>query len=57
WHFGIQPDEVEEFLAGFGWRLIEQVGPEQLIQRYVGPAGRDLTASEIEWSAYAEKTP
>jgi methyltransferase (TIGR00027 family) len=57
WHFGIQPEEVEEFLAGFGWRLIEQVGPEQLIQRYVKPAGRDLTASEIEWSAYAEKTP
>ncbi len=56
WHFGIQPEEVEKFLADFGWRLIEQVGPEQLIQRYVRPAARDLTASEIEWSAYAEKT-
>jgi methyltransferase (TIGR00027 family) len=53
WHLGMQPEEVEEFLAGFGRRLFEQVGPKQLIQRYVGPAGHDLTASE--WSAYAEE--
>ncbi|BBU23388.1 SAM-dependent methyltransferase [Mycobacterium xenopi] len=56
WHFGLRPEEVAEFLAPFGWRLIEQVGPEQLVHRYVQPTGRNLTASEIEWSAYAEKT-
>lgn len=55
WHFGLAPEEVESFLAGYGWRLIEQAGPEQLVQRYVEPAGRKLTASQIEWSAYAEK--
>jgi methyltransferase (TIGR00027 family) len=55
WHFGLQPEEVEGFLAGYGWRLAEQVGPEQLVQRYIEPAGRHLTASQIEWSAYAEK--
>jgi len=25
------------------------------VQRYVEPTGRDLTASQVEWSAYAEK--
>lgn len=55
WHFGLQPEEVAEFLAGYGWRLVEQAGPEQLMQRYVEPAGRNLTTSDLEWSAYAEK--
>jgi hypothetical protein len=26
------------------------------VQRYVRPAGRKLEASQLEWSAYAEKT-
>lgn len=56
WHFGLQPEEVAEFLAGYGWRLIEQAGPEQLVQRYIEPTGRNLAASQVEWSAYAEKT-
>jgi methyltransferase (TIGR00027 family) len=56
WNFGIQPEEVAAFLDGHGWRLIEQLGPEQIVQRYVEPTGRNLTASQIEWSAYAEKT-
>jgi methyltransferase (TIGR00027 family) len=55
WHFGLQPEQVAEFLAGYSWRLVEQLGPEQIVQRYVAPTGRNLTASEIEWSVYAEK--
>jgi len=55
WRFGLAPEEVADFLAGYGWRLIEQAGPEQLKQRYVEPAGRDLPASDLEWSVYAEK--
>jgi len=26
------------------------------VQRYVKPTGRKLKASQLEWSAYAEKT-
>jgi methyltransferase (TIGR00027 family) len=55
WKFGMMPEDVEGFLAGYGWRLIEQAGPDELMDRYVRPAGRNLTASEIEWSVYAEK--
>jgi methyltransferase (TIGR00027 family) len=56
WHFGLPPDEVASFLDGHGWRLVEQLGPEQVVQRYVEPTGRNLTASQVEWSAYATKT-
>jgi len=55
WQFGLQPDEVAGFIAEYGWRLIEQAGPEELLRRYVEPTGRNLKASELEWSAYAEK--
>jgi methyltransferase (TIGR00027 family) len=56
WHFGLEPDEVAEFIADYGWRLVEQAGPDELLQRYVQPTGRKLNASQLEWSAYAEKT-
>jgi len=56
WHFGLQPDEVEGFIADYGWRLVEQAGPDELVERYVEPTGRTLEASQLEWSAYAEKT-
>jgi methyltransferase (TIGR00027 family) len=56
WHFGLEPDEVAEFIAEYGWRLVEQAGPDELVQRYVEPTGRKLKASQLEWSAYAEKT-
>jgi methyltransferase (TIGR00027 family) len=55
WDFGIQPDDVSEFVSEYGWRLVEQAGPDYIEQNYVGPAGRNLTASQIEWTAYAEK--
>lgn len=56
WHFGLPPQEVATFLAGFGWQLREQAGPDLIAQRYVEPTGRRLTVSPIEWTAYAEKT-
>jgi methyltransferase (TIGR00027 family) len=55
WRFGLQPDEVAGFIAEYGWRLVEQAGPDELVQRYVEPTGRKLKASQLEWSAYAQK--
>jgi methyltransferase (TIGR00027 family) len=55
WKFGLLPEAVADFIAPYGWRLIEQAGPDVLMDRYVRPAGRKLTASQLEWSAYAEK--
>jgi methyltransferase (TIGR00027 family) len=56
WQFGLEPDEVAGFIAEYGWRLVEQAGPDELVARYVEPTGRTLRASGLEWSAYAEKT-
>lgn len=55
WHFGLEPDEVADFIGEYGWRLIEQAGPDELVARYVRPTGRKLKASQLEWSAYARK--
>jgi O-methyltransferase involved in polyketide biosynthesis len=55
WRFGLEPDEVAGFIADYGWRLVEQAGPDEFVQRYVEPTGRKLNASPLEWSAYAEK--
>ena len=56
WQFGLPPQEVATFLAGHGWRLSEQAGPDLIVQRYIEPTSRHLTTSPIEWTAYAEKT-
>ncbi len=55
WHFGLYPDEVADFVAEYDWQLVEQAGPDYFVRHYIAPAGRNLTASNLEWSAYAEK--
>jgi len=55
WRFGLDPDEVSGLLAEYGWHLVEQAGPEYFQQHYIRPSGRNLGASQLEWSAYAEK--
>ncbi|MDG5484044.1 SAM-dependent methyltransferase [Mycolicibacterium gadium] len=56
WKFGLNTDEIAAFVARYGWRLIEQAGPDYFLRNYVEPSGRKLTASPLEWTAYAEKT-
>ncbi|MDT5091926.1 MAG: hypothetical protein QOH60_1289 [Mycobacterium sp.] len=55
WKFGMRPEDVADFLEGFGWRMIEQAGPEYMSEHYIRPAQRDIAASELEWFVYAEK--
>jgi methyltransferase (TIGR00027 family) len=55
WQFGLDPDQVASFIEPYGWKLIEQAGPEYLTSHYIAPSGRKLTASQVEWTAYAEK--
>jgi methyltransferase (TIGR00027 family) len=55
WKFGLVPEDVADFIAPYGWRLIEQAGPDEFMNRYVRPSGRTLATSQLEWSAYAEK--
>ena len=56
WQSGLDPAEISSFVTEYGWQLIEQAGPDYFLRHYVEPAGRNLTASQLEWTAYAEKT-
>ncbi|AQT78089.1 SAM-dependent methyltransferase [Mycolicibacterium litorale] len=53
WRFGLSPERVAPFLAEYGWQEREQVGPSQYVQRYLAPAGRSATVSEIERAVLA----
>jgi O-methyltransferase involved in polyketide biosynthesis len=55
WKFGLDPDDIAEFVGTYGWRLVEQAGPAYYRKQYIGPSGRDLAASDLEWTAYCEK--
>jgi methyltransferase (TIGR00027 family) len=55
WRFGLDPDEVSDFIAEYGWQLVEQAGPDYFLRHYIRPTGRSLAPSELERSGYAEK--
>ena len=55
WLFGLNPEEVADFLAGYGWRVLEHVGYEDLADAYVKPTGRQLESLALERIVYAEK--
>ncbi len=55
WQFGLDPEQVAAFIEPYGWQLTEQAGPDYLIEHYISPSGRNLAASQVEWTAFAEK--
>ena len=55
WIFGMEPEAWPDFLKGYGWRVIEDVGYEEMADKYVKPTGRILASTPIERMIYAEK--
>ena len=55
WQFGIDPEGVDGLLAGFGWRVVEHLGYDDLGERYVKPTGRDLGWLGVERIVHARK--
>jgi len=55
WFFGMNPEEVADFLGVYGWRVLEHLSYEELAERYIKPTGRELLPMAIEWMVYAEK--
>ncbi len=53
WLFGLEPAAVPSFLAGFGLRLVEDVGDADYQMRYLRPAGRRLEVDPGERTAFA----
>ena len=54
WFCGFDPAEMHEYLSKFSLYLIEDVGHEEYLERYIKPKGRDLTVFEIERTVLAE---
>ncbi len=55
WHSGFYPKEIASELKKYGWNLIEDLGYEELNNRYVKPTGRKLGVLELERVVFAEK--
>ena len=51
---GFEPAEKCEYLSKYSLSLIEDVGREELLERYIRPKGRDLTVMRIERTVLAE---
>jgi len=54
WFCGFNPAEMHEYLSKYSLYLIEDVGHEEYLERYIKPKGRDLTVMEIERTVLAE---
>jgi hypothetical protein len=44
-----------QFLEDYGWRIIEDIGGDDLAEKYVKPTGRKFATTPIERMIYAEK--
>lgn len=55
WLFGMEPEDCPGFLKHYGWRVIEDVGYDELAHRYLAPAGRRLATTPVERMVYAER--
>ncbi|MCL4517224.1 MAG: SAM-dependent methyltransferase [Firmicutes bacterium] len=55
WIFGMEPESWPDFLKEYGWRVIEDIGYDEMAEKYVKPTGRILASTPIERMVYAEK--
>jgi methyltransferase (TIGR00027 family) len=55
WLFGLDPENVANFLKPYGWDVVEDVDVDNLAERYVKPTDRRLAITPIERVVYAEK--
>jgi hypothetical protein len=51
----MEPENCPNFLKGYRWRIIEDVGYDELADKYIVPTGRRLASTPVERMVYAEK--
>jgi methyltransferase (TIGR00027 family) len=54
WVSGFYPEKISEGLARFNLKLIEDMGAQEHLERYIRPAGRNLQVWDIEHCVLAE---
>ena len=55
WLFGMEPEDCPSFLKDYGWGIIEDVGYDELADKYIGPTGRRLASTPVERMVYAQR--
>jgi methyltransferase (TIGR00027 family) len=55
WTFGMNTEELPDFLRKYGWKLIEDSDYKELAEKYINPTGRIIASMPIERIVYAEK--
>lgn len=55
WRFGIAPERCAAFLEEYGWRCLEDLGYNEMVDRYIAPTARRLTATPVERIVFAVK--
>ena len=55
WLFGMDPEDCPTFLKDYGWRIVEDVGYDELADKYILPTGRRVVAAPVERMVYAER--
>jgi methyltransferase (TIGR00027 family) len=53
WLFGMEPEDCPTFLRGYGWQIIEDVGYDELADKYIGPTRRQLRSTPVERIVHA----
>ena len=54
WIFGIDPEELSDYLSDYSLSLIEDIGSSEVKEKYMQPLNLGLTVFEIERIAFAE---
>lgn len=54
WSFGLEPEDISDFLKQYNLTLIEDIGASYYQENYMKPIGRNLDVSEIERIVYAK---
>ena len=55
WLFGMEPEDCAPLLHAYGWRVLEDLGYDELAARCIQPTGRQMTSTPVERMVYAEK--
>lgn len=55
WLFGMNPEDWLSFLRNYGWRIVEDIGYDELSGKYIQPTERALASTPVERIVYAEK--
>lgn len=55
WHFGLDPETVDDFLAPYGWDVVAHESSEDIAAPYITATGRTIRTMQIEPVVYAVK--